>query len=166
MKKHLHISSIENGAEGPNTEKCVTLITPSDETRFSIMKMRVREVIGFTSIFLSLSLFLAAFAVAAPKKEKAAAGGGDGQKIFEGKCAQCHGKDAKGVVKMAKVLKTEPVEMDLTRADAVKLTDAEIVTTVTNGKKKMPKYKGKLTDEQVQSVVKYLRTIQGSGASK
>jgi mono/diheme cytochrome c family protein len=129
------------------------------------MKKHYREFIGFTSIFLSLCLFVTAFAFAAPKTEKAAAGG-DGQKIFEGKCTQCHGKDGKGVAKMAKVLKAEPKDMDLTSAETAKLTEAEMIKVVSDGKKKMPKYKGKLTDEQIQSVVQYLRTIQGSGASK
>src|ERR1039457_4463723 len=105
------------------------------------MKNHLREQAGFAAIFFSLALFLLAFSVA--RSEDLAAG----KKIFEGKCAQCHGKDAKGVVKMAKVLKVEPVLIDLTRDEAVKLSNADKVKTVTEGNKKMPKYKGKLTDE-------------------
>ena len=89
---------------------------------------------------------------------------GVGKKIFEAKCAQCHGKDAKGDPKMVKVLKIEPVLVDLTRSDAVKFTDEKIITTVTHGNKKMPKYVGKLTTEEIQSVVKYLRILQSASA--
>src|ERR1700690_1900218 len=93
------------------------------------MALRVIPVFGF--------LFLPAFVLGADKSLM------PGQKIFEGKCAQCHGKDAKGVVKMAKVLKVEPVNVDLTRQDAVKLSPEVMIKTVTEGRKKMPKYKGK-----------------------
>ncbi len=121
------------------------------------MKNHLREHAGFAAIFFSLALFLLAFSVA--RSEDLAAG----KKIFEGKCAQCHGKDAKGVVKMAKVLKVEPVLIDLTRDEAVKLSNADKVKTVTEGNKKMPKYKGKLTDEQIGQVVQYLESLQGAG---
>lgn len=70
------------------------------------------------------------------------------------------------MVKMAKVLKVEPVAIDLTRDDAVKLTTADKIKIVTGGKKKMPKFNGKLTDEQIQETVKYLETLQTSGGSK
>jgi len=124
------------------------------------MKRHTRELIGFIGIFFSFFCFIAAFTVAS----------GDilspGQKLFEGKCAQCHGKDAKGVVKMAKVLKVEPSAIDLTREDAVKLTTADKIKTVTEGKKKMPKFKGKFTDEQIQETVKYLESLQTNGGSK
>ena len=121
------------------------------------MKNHLREQAGFAAIFFSLALFLLAFSVA--RSEDLAAG----KKIFEGKCAQCHGKDAKGVVKMAKVLKVEPVLIDLTRDEAVKLSNADKVKTVTEGNKKMTKYKGKLTDEQIGQVVQYLESLQGAG---
>ena len=124
------------------------------------MKTNIREKMGFLMIFSSLALFLLAFSMA--WSEDLAAG----KKIFEGKCAQCHGKDAKGVVKMAKVLKVEPVAIDLTRDEAVKLSTEDKIKTVTGGKKKMPKYLGKLTDEQIQQVVKYLESLQGAGGDK
>ncbi len=89
-----------------------------------------------------------------------------GKKLFESKCAQCHGKDAKGQPKMAPVLMVEPALIDLTRADAAKLSFAEKVKIVTNGKNKMLKFKKKLTDEQIQQVVKYVESLQGVSAGK
>ncbi len=122
------------------------------------MKRHVREIVGFLGIFLSLFCFVTAFALA----------DGDalspGQKLFESKCAQCHGKDAKGNVKMAKVLKVDPVNVDLTRAAAVTLSTADKIKTVTNGNKKMPKFKGKLTDDEIQTAVKYLESLQANAA--
>lgn len=86
-----------------------------------------------------------------------------GKKIFESKCAQCHGKDAKGLPKMAGVLMVEPALIDLTRADAVKLSFEDKVKIVTTGKNKMLKFKKKLTDEQIQQVVKYVESLQKTG---
>jgi mono/diheme cytochrome c family protein len=124
------------------------------------MKMNFRTPMGFLMIFASLVLFVSAFSFAwgddlAP-----------GKKIFEGKCAQCHGKDAKGVAKMLKVLKVDAKTIDLTGDAAVKLSDADATKIITDGKKKMPKYKGKLTGEVIQSVVAYLRTLQTAAAPK
>lgn len=119
----------------------------------------VAFMLGEGILGLSLAFFLATFAFGADSVPQ------PGQKIFQAKCAQCHGKDAKGLPNMAKVLKVDPVNIDLTRADAVKLTDEEIVTTITNGKSKMPKFKGKLTAEQVQQIEKYLRSLQSAAVT-
>jgi mono/diheme cytochrome c family protein len=47
------------------------------------------------------------------------------------------------------------------RADAVhKQTDALLNDSITNGKgKKMPAYKGKLTDDQIKGLVGYIREL-------
>ncbi|HJT23868.1 MAG TPA: c-type cytochrome [bacterium] len=119
------------------------------------MRQRLREFTGFFVIFASLCLFLITFALAS------GAGLSGGQKLFEAKCSQCHGKDAKGVVKMAKVLKVDPAAVDLTSADASKLAAADMELVVTNGKKKMPKFKGKLTEDQIKAVVEYAKSLQG-----
>ncbi len=120
------------------------------------MKKHLREGIGFLVILLSLLLFVTSFALAAGDDSAA------GKKIFDTKCAQCHGKDGKGVAKMLKVLKVDAAKIDLTNADASKLSDVEMTKLVTDGKKKMPKYKGKLTATQIQDVLQYLtKTIQG-----
>ena len=49
---------------------------------------------------------------------------------------------------------------DLTSADVQKQTDAQLTDSVTNGKgKKMPAYKGKLTDDQIKSLVGFIREL-------
>jgi mono/diheme cytochrome c family protein len=125
------------------------------------MKSQFRLVLGLSAILLSITLFVTAFATAAGD-------GTSGQKLFESKCTQCHGKDAKGAEKMAKVLKVDLTAVDLTGADASKLTAEEMAKTVSGGKKKMPKFKGKLTDDQIKQVVAYVKSLQGgtSGSGK
>ncbi len=117
------------------------------------MKQTLRFGIGYGVILAALFLFVSTYAI-----------GGDepvsGKKLFDAKCAQCHGKDAKGNPKMAKLLKVEPTALDLTKAEAVSMTSDAVVTQITNGKKKMPGYKGKMTDDQIQAVATYLKGIQ------
>ncbi|GAO02453.1 cytochrome c [Anaeromyxobacter sp. PSR-1] len=79
----------------------------------------------------------------------AAARADDGAAVFAQKCAVCHGKDGKGAP-AGKALGAK----DLT---TVKLSEAEIVKVVENGKGKMTGFKGKLSDEQVKSVAKYVK---------
>ena len=80
----------------------------------------------------------------------------DGAETFKGKCAVCHGADGKGNTGMGKSLKLR----DLGSADVQKQSDADLVNIVTNGKDKMPKYDGKLTKDQINDVVKYVRTLK------
>jgi cytochrome c551 len=80
----------------------------------------------------------------------------EGADIFKSKCAACHGADGKGNTGMGKSLKLR----DLSSADVQKQSDTELTNIITNGKDKMPKYDGKLTKDQINDVVKYLRTLK------
>ena len=49
---------------------------------------------------------------------------------------------------------------DLRSADVQKQTDADLVKWISDGKGKMPSYKGKLSAEEITAVVGYLRSIK------
>jgi len=75
-----------------------------------------------------------------------------GADLFKSKCAMCHGPDGKGKMAGTK---------DLGSAEVQKASDADLTATITNGKPpKMPAYKGKLTDDQIKSLVAYVRTFK------
>jgi mono/diheme cytochrome c family protein len=80
---------------------------------------------------------------------------GDGAALFKTKCAACHGADGSGDTAMGKTLKIR----DLRSADVQKQTDAELTEITTNGKGKMPAYKGKLTDDQIKQLVAAIRDL-------
>jgi len=40
------------------------------------------------------------------------------------------------------------------------ISDADLTAAITNGKGKMPAYKGKLTDAQISDLVSYIRTLK------
>jgi cytochrome c6 len=81
----------------------------------------------------------------------------DGAGVYKSKCAMCHGADGKGDTAVGKSMKLR----DLGSADVQKQTDAELIEITTNGKGKMPGYKGKLSDAQIKQVVAYIRTFKG-----
>ena len=80
----------------------------------------------------------------------------DGAALYKGKCAMCHGPDGAGQTATGKSMKVR----DLRSADVQKQTDKEMTTIVTDGKGKMPAYKGKLSDAEIAAVVKYIKTLK------
>jgi mono/diheme cytochrome c family protein len=49
---------------------------------------------------------------------------------------------------------------DLRSAEVQKQTDAELVKWITDGKGKMPAYKGKLTPAEIDALVAFIRTLK------
>jgi len=81
-----------------------------------------------------------------------------GADLYKTKCAMCHGPDGKGETAMGKRLGTK----DLGSADVQKQSDGDLTTVITKGKGKgkMPGYEGKLTGDQIQELVKFIRTLK------
>ena len=78
----------------------------------------------------------------------------DGKSLYESKCAMCHGKD--GVAK-----KMGKGSADLSDPEWQKnATLEEIITITEEGKGKMPKYKNKLTAEQIKLIAEYIKTLK------
>jgi cytochrome c6 len=80
---------------------------------------------------------------------------GDGAATFKAKCAACHSADGSGDSATGKAMKVR----DLRSADVQKQTDAQLTDIITNGKGKMPAYKGKLTDDQIKQLVATIRDL-------
>jgi len=95
-----------------------------------------------------IGLFTFILALALPQIATAQSG----SDTFKAKCAMCHGADGSGKAAMG----TKP----LGSADIQKMSDADLNAAITNGKGKMPAYKGKLTDAQIGDLVKFIRTLK------
>jgi len=76
-----------------------------------------------------------------------------GQKIFQDKCAKCHGKDGSGNTSYGKALGAA----DLRSADVQKKTDADFYTQIDKGKKSMPPFGAILDQTQINDVIAYVR---------
>jgi len=81
-----------------------------------------------------------------------------GQILYTKNCASCHGKAGLGDGVKARALKTFPG--DFSKADFLKQTDGEIFFKSKMGRDEMPKYEGKLTDDDIWNMVNYMRTFK------
>ena len=103
-------------------------------------------------LLISFSLLALGLALALPNRSYAE-GGAD---LFKAKCAMCHGADGSGNTAMGKKFGIK----DLSSADVQKASDADMTQIISKGKEKMPAYEGKLTKDQINELVKYIRTLK------
>lgn len=81
---------------------------------------------------------------------------GDGSAdLFKSKCAMCHGPDGAGKTMMGEKLKIP----DLHSADVQKKSDADLKALIAKGKDKMPAYETKLSKEQIDCMVVFIRDL-------
>jgi mono/diheme cytochrome c family protein len=99
----------------------------------------------------TVAVLLLAASVAGPAFAQA-----PGADTYKAKCAMCHGADGLAATPMAKNLKV----LSFKDPTMVAAPDAQFIASTTNGKNKMPAYKGKLTDAQIKDVISYIRTLQ------
>ena len=81
----------------------------------------------------------------------------DAKATFEAQCAKCHGKDGR-----AKSLHAKHVHArDLTDAAwQGNVSDERLFNSISNGKGKMPAFKKKLSDDQIDALVRYVRQLK------
>jgi mono/diheme cytochrome c family protein len=80
----------------------------------------------------------------------------DAGALFTAKCSTCHAADGSGSTQMGKTLGAPDLRSD----EVQKKADAQLIDSVTNGVgKKMPAYKGKLTDAQIKDLIGYIRGL-------
>lgn len=89
--------------------------------------------------------------------ENSVAGAGDAKTTFDAKCAKCHGKDgrAKGLISKAKGVR------NLTDAKWQEdVSDERLFNSISNGRGKMPSFKKKLSEADIEALVAYVRRLK------
>jgi cytochrome c6 len=76
---------------------------------------------------------------------------------YKAKCAGCHGADGKANTGPAKALGAHDFASD----EVAKMSDADLIGIVTNGKNKMPAYGKSLKDSEIKDLVAYVRELAG-----
>lgn len=77
------------------------------------------------------------------------------ESLFKGKCAMCHGPDGAGKTIMGEKLKIP----DLHSADVQKKSDTDLKALIAKGKDKMPAYETKLSKDQIDGLVVFIRDL-------
>jgi mono/diheme cytochrome c family protein len=80
------------------------------------------------------------------------------KKIYEAKCAKCHGLTGKGDGPKAKILLKKPTNFTNT-VEMAKHTDVELKQAILEGRKPMGAYKGKLSDKDIDDLVAYIHAF-------
>ncbi|TAL72512.1 MAG: cytochrome c [Bacteroidetes bacterium] len=81
-----------------------------------------------------------------------------GQVLYAKTCAACHGKTGLGDGPKAKSLKTAAT--NFSKAESQNQTDGEHFYKTKTGRGDMPKYEGKLSDDDIWNIVNYVRTFK------
>jgi mono/diheme cytochrome c family protein len=103
------------------------------------------------ALFVGLTLFVVSIVQAKPGPDSAATSA-----TFRTKCAMCHGPDGSG----SAVGKSMNVP-DLRSPEVQKVPDAQLAQIISDGKGGMPSFKGSLSEDQVHSLVTYVRSLRG-----
>jgi mono/diheme cytochrome c family protein len=82
---------------------------------------------------------------------------GAGETVFRKKamCVACHATDGSGNTPAGKSLKAK----DLRTGEVQKRSDTELATIISDGKGKMPSFGKALSQDDIRSVVLYLRVL-------
>ncbi len=89
-----------------------------------------------------------------PSKADVAAG----KELWNKNCASCHGKTGIGDGPKARTLETFPV--DFAKAAFQGQSDGDIFYKTKTGRGEMPKYEGKIGDDEIWQLVNYTRTFK------
>jgi cytochrome c6 len=100
-------------------------------------------------LFVGLTLFVVSIARANPGPDSAAS-----TATYRTKCAMCHGQDGGG----SEVGKSMNIP-DLRSPAVQKLPDAQLAQIISDGKGGMPAFKNSLSEDQVHSLVAYIRSL-------
>ena len=79
------------------------------------------------------------------------------KEIYAKNCEACHGPNAEGG--LAKV-DNKQIKVPSLKADhAIKHTDEKLTKMITNGEEEMPSFKDKLTADEINLMVRYIRKV-------
>jgi mono/diheme cytochrome c family protein len=117
--------------------------------RFDVKTSRLAIPVSSLTLFTFLTLFIALIAVSAqtPSSDTTLSA----NPVFQKNCAKCHGKTAEGRHFGGPSLVSEKT---------VASSADELRSIIANGKGHMPKYTGKLTSEEIDTLVQQIKTAK------
>lgn len=78
----------------------------------------------------------------------------DAKTIFDAKCSSCHGKDGRGKTFKGKLIHARNLTDVKWQND---VTDERLFNSISNGRGKMPDFKKKLSEQEIDQLVAYVR---------
>jgi len=78
-----------------------------------------------------------------------------GEAVYKAKCQSCHGAQGTPSPAIAKAMGVKSASDPAVKGQS----EAQMIAVTSNGKGKMPAYKGKLTDAEIKASVDYFRGL-------
>jgi cytochrome c6 len=112
-------------------------------------------------VYIAVPVVLSAVATlaiaASPNAAAPATTAGDASSVYNSKCASCHGRDGRARSAHAR----HEHARDMTSGEwQDSVSDERIYNSISNGKGKMPAFKKKLSDAQIDELVNYVRRLR------
>jgi len=79
-----------------------------------------------------------------------------GAEIYKTRCSACHGANGAGDTMLGKNMKLR----SLASPEVQQESDEDLIRITSKGRNKMPSYERKLSKEQIEDVVKYIRSLK------
>jgi cytochrome c6 len=79
-----------------------------------------------------------------------------GSDLYKAHCSSCHAASGAGDTMLGKNLKVRP----LTSPEVLSQSDEELVSITSKGKNRMPAYGRRLSQQQIEAVVKHIRSLK------
>lgn len=116
-----------------------------------------RAAVGAALILLLLSMLGAARTSMTTARSSSQTGVVDAAALFAKNCAKCHGRDGRAKTFRGKIVGAR----DFTNAEwQSRVSDETLAASITNGRGSMPSFKKKLSDEEIKSLVNYVRKFK------
>jgi len=114
-------------------------------------------VVSLAGLAISGAAFLISGATSGHIRTSASDVAGDATSVYNSKCASCHGQDGRARSMHAR----HEHARDLTSSEwQDSVSDERIYNSISNGKGKMPAFKKKLSDSQIDELVSYVRRFR------
>jgi len=101
-------------------------------------------------LFAGLMFFVVSIARANPAPDRAA-----DSATYRTKCATCHGPDGSGSA-VGKSMNVPDLRLPVVQ----KMSDAQLAQIISDGKGGMPPFKSSLNEDQIHSMVSYVRSLR------
>jgi cbb3-type cytochrome c oxidase subunit III len=104
-----------------------------------------------------LPLFIVLFVANAPQRSQMpATKAKEAKRVFKQKCSKCHGQDGAGNNYGVIIGATNLTDPEWQQ----RVDDKRLVNSIKHGRGQMPTFGEKLTEDQITSLVMYIRTLQ------
>lgn len=86
-----------------------------------------------------------------------------GQSTFQRRCVVCHGVNADGRSNLARIMQPPPANLRASKlSDAQQAAIVRLGGAAVNRSPNMPEWRQELSEEELQAVLAYVRTIRGT----